>query len=1221
MSLAQLPAGIWASPMVYRVGWALIHSLWLGAAVAAVLAAVLVMLRRRSANARYLAGCSALIATVVLVLGATAVVRPRVEQAGRQDSVHRDVRSSWNVKVDRAYGRVETSDGVPLPPKASAPAPAAGSEVVPIAGRAPEAWTARVSKALDPVLPWGVSAWSAGVCVLFVWHLAGWLAVGRLRRQAREPAEAGLVEVAARLARALRVSRPVRLLESAVVRVPTVAGWLRPAILLPVSLATGLPSEQIAAILAHELAHIRRWDYLVNLLQSLVETLLFYHPAVWWMSHRIRVERENACDDLAVAIGQERSTYAESLARTAEMACAAGQGAGVLGRVTVGAVRRPSGLRNRIFRLLDGDGGSRVRFPGSWPGALATAAVILCLAFLLIRAAAGPNAPEEAVKRPEVKWGQAASGLRCGLTADRAEVPMGSKVDFILHLQFDPETAEPKVGILNRTRPHVFKVGLTLTDTKTGKMLQRAAFDIGMMRPQVRVPLEDKPLEPENLEVYLLTDAGVQVPAGTYSVTATCDVDPSRVRVDPPPKAEVRAWAGRIVSGPVPLTVTPAEPKTVAVKVPTSVVFLSDNGRLVWDFSEKDMAAVSLRVRPGFNLAYRISWGLLLNNKPVMRSGGGGSGGYPEFLPPDRDNVPVSGALSNHVLAGAKLKVAADLEIIENSAPGRQGWSPVGPVIHKARIEGVATKSTLANLVRQPEKTWGTAVDGLQTRLVAPEGGATMFLENVELFLLVRNVSAAEIAVDGVGDIWQFVTVKKEGMTNVPGLKPSEPAAESIRLKPAESGEWAEVATTRLNRIVDLKPGTYTLQWRAPAGKASAPLRVPPPSNVLYLKVIRRPDGRLVVTELPAPVKAAITALDTKIVGTVGTPLKLALGGTGKTRIELEIDEVANSKPKQYVVQFTVVDTKPGGTEVFLPSPKLFIQEGIPSGLKVERENGNRMEIEMTVTEVPPPKHAVQTAKAEPPTGEAAATDEKAAKKPTQYVAKIKLLVAKQDGKAITALEIIENSAPGRQGWSPVGPVIHKARIEGVATKSTLANLVRQPEKTWGTAVDGLQTRLVAPEGGATMFLENVELFLLVRNVSAAEIAVDGVGDIWQFVTVKKEGMTNVPGLKPSEPAAESIRLKPAESGEWAEVATTRLNRIVDLKPGTYTLQWRAPAGKASAPLRVPPPSNVLYLKVIRRPDGRLVVTELPAPVKAAITAPGGAGSAMLDRNREKRRS
>ena len=443
MSFTQLLAGIGGSPAVYRVGWALIHSLWLGAAVAAVLSAALVMLRRRSANARYLAGCGALAATVVLVLGAFVVVQPRVEQASRQDSVHaaplspepagREARSSPNVKPGQQKVPAVRGDGLARSPKASAPAPAASTEIASATGKTPQAWTARVSSVLEPVLPWVVSAWSAGVCVLLVWHLGGWLAVGRLRRRAREPAEAGLVEVAARLTRALRISRPVRLLESAAVRIPTVAGWLRPAILLPVSLATGLTSGQIEAILAHELAHIRRHDYLVNLLQSLVETLFFYHPAVWWMSRRIRAERENACDDLAVAIGQERSTYAESLARTAAMAWAAGRGAGVLSRVTVGAVRRPSGLRERIFRLLDGEGGSRDRFPGSWPGVLATAAAILCSGLLLIHAAAGPGAPEGAPKGPstlpaEASWSKAINGLEARVTLKRTEVNNGTPI-------------------------------------------------------------------------------------------------------------------------------------------------------------------------------------------------------------------------------------------------------------------------------------------------------------------------------------------------------------------------------------------------------------------------------------------------------------------------------------------------------------------------------------------------------------------------------------------------------------------------------------------------------------------------------------------------------------------------------------------------------------------------------------------------------------------------
>src|ERR1017187_9214042 len=104
-----------------------------------------------------------------------------------------------------------------------------------------------------------------------------------------------------RLAARMRVSRPVTLLESCLAEVPVVMGYLRPVILMPVGLMTGLPAEQIEAILLHELAHIRRHDYLVNLLQIVVEGLVFYHPAVWWISSVMRAERENCCDDLVVA--------------------------------------------------------------------------------------------------------------------------------------------------------------------------------------------------------------------------------------------------------------------------------------------------------------------------------------------------------------------------------------------------------------------------------------------------------------------------------------------------------------------------------------------------------------------------------------------------------------------------------------------------------------------------------------------------------------------------------------------------------------------------------------------------------------------------------------------------------------------------------------------------------------------------------------------------------
>ena len=121
------------------------------------------------------------------------------------------------------------------------------------------------------------------------------------------------------LAHRFGIDRPVRVFESTLVRVPTVVGCLRPVILLPASVITGLAPAYLDAVLAHELAHVRRHDYLVNVLQSLVETLLFYHPAVWWCSRQIRIEREHCCDDMVVEAGGNRVAYAAALAQLEEL--------------------------------------------------------------------------------------------------------------------------------------------------------------------------------------------------------------------------------------------------------------------------------------------------------------------------------------------------------------------------------------------------------------------------------------------------------------------------------------------------------------------------------------------------------------------------------------------------------------------------------------------------------------------------------------------------------------------------------------------------------------------------------------------------------------------------------------------------------------------------------------------------------------------------------------
>ena len=104
----------------------------------------------------------------------------------------------------------------------------------------------------------------------------------------------------------MRIGRAIRVAQSAAVQVPSVIGWLRPVVLLPMSALTGLTPGQLESILAHELAHIRRHDYVINVLQSAAEVLLFYHPACWWLSRRMRVEREHCCDDAAIEVCGDR---------------------------------------------------------------------------------------------------------------------------------------------------------------------------------------------------------------------------------------------------------------------------------------------------------------------------------------------------------------------------------------------------------------------------------------------------------------------------------------------------------------------------------------------------------------------------------------------------------------------------------------------------------------------------------------------------------------------------------------------------------------------------------------------------------------------------------------------------------------------------------------------------------------------------------------------------
>ena len=165
-----------------------------------------------------------------------------------------------------------------------------------------------------PFLSWVVAFWLAGATAFSVRLLGGWMLAERLRYRVVRPAPAEWQRTLDRLKSRISVSRHVTLLVSGLVNAPAAIGWFRPMVLMPVAALTGLPPAQIEALLLHELAHIRRHDYLVHIFQSAVEAIFFYHPAVWWISGHMRAERELCCDDIAVSITGNAVDYARALA-------------------------------------------------------------------------------------------------------------------------------------------------------------------------------------------------------------------------------------------------------------------------------------------------------------------------------------------------------------------------------------------------------------------------------------------------------------------------------------------------------------------------------------------------------------------------------------------------------------------------------------------------------------------------------------------------------------------------------------------------------------------------------------------------------------------------------------------------------------------------------------------------------------------------------------------
>lgn len=342
------------SPELIRaLGWTLVHTLWQAAVFAALLGIALLLLRKRSARMRYLTAIGVLGAfflTVLLTFGGLYRAVPVA-------SGHGEGGTTTRVLPTQEIPATETTADSPLP-SVMDPAPAAAP--------AEASFRARMAAYYDAHLPLIVTLWLMGVLVLQLRFIGQLAFLQRLKNYGAERFPSRLSPLLSDLEAKLGLKKPVRYLTSYRVNSPFTTGWLRPVVMFPRELLGELEQEELKTIIAHELAHIKRYDFLVNMIQTLLCILFFYHPAAWWISARIDEEREHCCDDLAIEATGESVGYARTLLRLKEAEM-------MKTGLAMGFLGRGNGFKDRITRLLTGGFGT-----GTYGEGFTTAVIIFC---------------------------------------------------------------------------------------------------------------------------------------------------------------------------------------------------------------------------------------------------------------------------------------------------------------------------------------------------------------------------------------------------------------------------------------------------------------------------------------------------------------------------------------------------------------------------------------------------------------------------------------------------------------------------------------------------------------------------------------------------------------------------------------------------------------------------------------------------------------------------
>jgi beta-lactamase regulating signal transducer with metallopeptidase domain len=328
------------------LGWTLVHFLWQGAAIAIVYRIADLALARRSANARYLLALGALLGMLAVSVATLAI---------EESAFYQPVPHSSGVLRNASATRTQPFRLDLTTSPATAPLRQADRFV------------------LTHLIPYLDGLWLAGVLFLSVRTLGGWWMIRRLHSRLQQAPHTLLLRLDV-LRRQMNIPRFVDLRLSTRITNPLTAGVLRPWILLPITALTNLSAEQLEVVLSHELAHIRRADYLWNLLQTIVETLFFFHPAVWWISRRVREERELCCDDVALRACSDPTVYASALLRLEEE-----RRTRLHLAMALDGHQSRAGLRARILRILgDREPSPRSFRPISLAGIATALIVFLC---------------------------------------------------------------------------------------------------------------------------------------------------------------------------------------------------------------------------------------------------------------------------------------------------------------------------------------------------------------------------------------------------------------------------------------------------------------------------------------------------------------------------------------------------------------------------------------------------------------------------------------------------------------------------------------------------------------------------------------------------------------------------------------------------------------------------------------------------------------------------